>query len=112
MYVLDTTTHSVNEFYAQLQECTGFTWDSGNRTKSFEKHGVTCSEAEDVFFSHPLLLLEDTKHSGRERRFHAFGSTVTDRPLAVTFTIRSQKIRIISARDQNQKELKIYGFQR
>ncbi|MEX1119895.1 MAG: BrnT family toxin [Terrimicrobiaceae bacterium] len=102
----------MNEFYAQLQECTGFAWDSGNQTKSFDKHGVTCSEAEDVFFLRPLLLLEDFKHRGLEKRLHAFGFTAAGRPLAVTFTIRDEKIRIISARDQNQKELKTYGFQR
>ncbi|MBT75691.1 MAG: hypothetical protein CL545_08865, partial [Alcanivorax sp.] len=42
---------------------TGFNWDQGNSRKSADKHGVGQSEAEEVFFNEPLLLLEDAKHS-------------------------------------------------
>jgi uncharacterized DUF497 family protein len=52
------------------------------------------------------------KHSTNEERLHAFGKTHQGRPLALTFTVRKQQIRIISARDQNKKELKFHGFQR
>jgi uncharacterized DUF497 family protein len=102
----------MEQLFQQLRDCSGFIWDAGNRSKNVGKHGVSCSEAEEVFFRHPLFLLEDTQHSHRENRVHAFGTTGIGRPLAVTFTIRNQTIRIISARDQNRKELKSYGFQR
>jgi uncharacterized DUF497 family protein len=36
-----------------------------------EKHGVSVSEAEQVFFNQPLLLLDGVKHSQDEPRFHA-----------------------------------------
>lgn len=41
----------------------GFDRDAGNERKSADKHGVSMSEAEQVFFNQPLLLLEDTAHS-------------------------------------------------
>ena len=48
----------------------GFDWDGGNARKN-EKHGVNQSEAEEVFFNQPLLLLDDSRHGGQESRFHA-----------------------------------------
>jgi uncharacterized DUF497 family protein len=33
------------------------------------------SEAEQVFFNQPLLVIDDTKHGQAEYRFHALGKT-------------------------------------
>ena len=85
----------------------GFEWDEGNARKN-EKHGVTASEAEQVFFNQPLLMLEDAKHSQAESRFHALGMTHTARKLHITFTLRGTRIRVISARDMHRKERTIY----
>lgn len=87
----------------------GFDWDKGNERKN-EKHGVSMSEAEQVFFNAPLLLLEDAAHSQLEPRIHALGKTDADRALHITFTLRQsgQLIRVISARDMHRKERAIY----
>ena len=87
----------------------GFDWDTGNARKN-EKHGVSSAEAEQTFFNAPLLVIEDTKHSAREPRFHALGKTDKRRLLHVTFTLRSAglKIRVISARDMHRKERTFY----
>ena len=92
-----------------LDTITGFDWDADNARKN-EKHGVSSAEAEQVFFNAPLLLVEDTRHSAREPRFHALGKTDEGRLLHITFTLRSagQKIRVISARDMHRKERTIY----
>jgi hypothetical protein len=92
-----------------LDRIEGFEWDAGNRGKN-GKHGVTDGEAEQVFFAEPLLILEDDRHSGSERRFHALGRTVDGRRLHVTFTLRDQerRIRLISARDMHRKERGAY----
>ncbi len=89
---------------------TGFNWDEGNFRKSAEKHGVGQSEAEEVFFNEPLLLLEDAKHSQTEARFHALGKTDDGRLLHITFTLRQSGtlIRVISARDMHRKERAVY----
>jgi uncharacterized protein len=41
----------------------GFSWDHGNTPKIVNKHKVIPSEAEQIFFNEPLLLLGDLKHS-------------------------------------------------
>ncbi|MBU1071048.1 BrnT family toxin, partial [Patescibacteria group bacterium] len=43
-----------------------------------------------------------------EKRFRSLGRTNKNRKLFISYTIRNQKIRIISARDQNKKERRIY----
>jgi len=89
---------------------TGFVWDQGNSRKSHEKHDVSQSEAEEVFFNQPLLIVGDTRHSVLEQRFHALGRTNLERMLHITFTLREkgQLIRVISARPMHRKERKIY----
>lgn len=89
---------------------TGFDWDEGNARKNVEKHAVSQSEAEEVFFNEPLLLLQDAKHSQAEHRFHALGKTENARLLHVTLTLRQNNtlIRVISARDMHRKERTVY----
>ena len=91
-------------------QVSGFEWDEGNARKSFEKHDVTQTEAEQVFFNNPLLVLADDKHSVTEPRFHALGRTDVDRLPHITFTLRAADtlIRVISARDMHRKERKFY----
>ncbi len=88
---------------------TGFEWDAGNARKN-DKHGVSMAEAEQVYFSTPLLLLADELHSQREQRFHALGKTIQGRRLHLTFALRQKGalIRVISARDMHRKERAIY----
>jgi uncharacterized DUF497 family protein len=87
----------------------GFDWDEANARKN-EKHGVSKPEVEQVFLNTPLLLIDDLKHSHRERRFHALGRTDLDRRLHVTFTERGNGtlIRPISARSMSRKERAVY----
>lgn len=93
-----------------LEQIVGFDWDDGNNRKSAEKHDVSQAELESIFFQDPLLVVEDSRHSVGEPRFHALGRTAGGRALHVTFTLRGDRtlIRIISARDMNRKERRIY----
>lgn len=91
-----------------IELCTGFDWDDWNISKNWERHRVTPEEAEDVFFHDPLLLLDDRKHSGTERRYQAMGETNGGRRLVIAFTVRRNLIRVISARDLNRKESEQY----
>jgi uncharacterized DUF497 family protein len=89
---------------------TGFDWDEGNSRKSVEKHEVSQSEAEQIFFNQPLLVLEDEENSQRETRYHALGITNSTRLLHITFTLRAtgSLVRVISARDMHRKERLVY----
>lgn len=93
-----------------LSKIVGFDWDDGNSRKN-DKHNVSQSEAEQVFFNEPLLIVSDVKHSNEELRLHALGKTDAERLLHLTFTLRfdGSKIRVISARDMHKKERQIYG---
>ncbi len=42
---------------------TQFEWDKGNIGKSYQKHGITPNEAEEVFLDKNILISEDIKHS-------------------------------------------------
>src|SRR5436853_561441 len=91
-----------------LSETTEFEWDSGNYEKILRTHGVTHSEAEEVFFNEPQLLFDDIKHSQNEPRQYCFGQSDAERKLFIVFTLRKNKIRIISARDMSRKERHYY----
>lgn len=91
-----------------LEQFTGFDWNEGNRGKNWEKHGVTDSECEQVFFNQPLFVLADTEHSEEEHRYYVLGRTDRGRRLFVVFTPRGDKIRVISAREMTKRERAFY----
>jgi uncharacterized DUF497 family protein len=91
-----------------LSYFTGFDWDENYREKNWEKHQVLAGECEEVFFNLPLLLESDPDHSQKEPRYYVLGHTIAGRCLFIAFTIREDKIRVISARDMGKKERKIY----
>jgi uncharacterized protein len=95
-----------------LAAIVGFNWDAGNARKN-ERHGVTQSESEQVFFNAPLLMLADEAHSRAEVRIHVLGRTDAGHLLHITCTLRESAtlIRVISARDMHRKERAIYEQQ-
>ncbi|MGH8676782.1 MAG: BrnT family toxin [Burkholderiales bacterium] len=92
----------------RVAECEGFQWDVGNSGKIWERHRVTPTECEELFFSRPLVVGNDEKHSGVEERLYALGQTDAGRLLFVAFTIRGRLIRVLSARDMSRKERRVY----
>lgn len=92
-----------------FSSCTGFMWDEGNLLKSWEKHGVSGAECEQVFFNRPLVAAPDAKHSGEEPRFYALGRTDEGRFLFLVFTLQGSLIRVISGRDMSRRERKEYS---
>ncbi len=97
------------EIRKELENMQGFDWDEGNIDKNWEKHKVDFRECEEVFFNHPLLINFDKKHSSqKEKRYQALGKTDRGRKLFIAFTLRDNKIRIISARDQRKEEKQKY----
>lgn len=86
----------------------GFDWTGGNAEKNWAVHQVSPLEAEQVFFNSPLLAGEDDTHSQHEKRFFALGQTDEGRELFIAFTIRGNKLRVVSARDMSRKERKAY----
>ncbi len=94
---------------ALLADVEGFEWDEGNTAKNVLGHGTSQAEAEEMFFVAPIVLLEDAKHSLAERRYLIFGPTSAGRLLAAAFTLRDQRIRVISCRDMSRQERRRYA---
>ena len=84
-----------------------FDWDKGNINKNLA-HKITDEEAEDVFLDRRKQTFKDKLHSGAEERFILPGKTTVGRLLFIAFTIRGKKVRIISARDINKREVSLY----
>lgn len=92
-----------------IYDVQGFDWDDGNRDKNWLKHQVSNRECEEVFFNRPLVVADDRDHSQQEKRQYALGKTNAGRRLFISFTLRGDRIRVISARDMSRKERVIYG---
>lgn len=90
-----------------FSKLSGFDWDEFN-LEHIKKHKVTYKECEEIFFNRPIRVNKDEDHSKIEERFEVLGKTNNQRLLFVVYTIRNNKIRVISARDQNKRELAIY----
>lgn len=89
--------------------CTGFQWDSANADKIWDRHQVTRAECEQIFFNRPLVVRHDEAHSLVEQRFYALGRTDSGRGLFTVFTVRGDSVRIISARDMNRRERRVFA---
>lgn len=88
----------------KIDKSLDFEWDEGNSDKSLRKHGVTDLEAEEVFFDKRKQDYSDPVHSRHEERKVVVGKTKLGRLLFIAYTARNGKIRIISARDLNQRK--------
>lgn len=84
-----------------------FDWDEFNKEKNKIKHNVTQTECEEVFLNDPVYF-DDEKHSQREKRYLAYGEATNGKLLTIVFTVRNDKIRVISARNQSKKEREVY----
>lgn len=85
----------------------GFEWDEANWRKSELKHGVAAAEAEEALLNDPICQV-DARHSEDEQRYVALGMTNEGRRLFVSFTVRHNRARIISARPMSRKERAIH----
>ncbi len=97
-----------NEDGRILKEISGFEWDAGNKEKGLVKHEVNNEECEEAFFDQNKQIQKDALHSMEEERYVLVGQTKQKRLLYIVFMIRKDKIRVISARDINKKERKLY----
>ncbi|MDD5147667.1 MAG: BrnT family toxin [Candidatus Daviesbacteria bacterium] len=84
-----------------------FEWNEGNREKP-KKHGLTPEETEEAFFDNNKVVFGDWKHSEAEQRITLLGKTKKGLLLNITYTVRKNKIRVITARPINRKEVPLY----
>ncbi|MDP8259060.1 MAG: BrnT family toxin [Candidatus Aadella gelida] len=81
-----------------------FEWNKDKNKNNIKKHGLDFSDAFS-FFENPYLSYEDKRNDYKEKRVLAIG-TIEKRVVAVVFTKRERKTRIISMRKANEREKK------
>ena len=96
----------LDEFLGGLE---GFEWDAGNSDKNWRSHQVRQAEAEQVLLNRPVVFATDLEHSRAEARFFTLGRTDSGRHLAIVFTTRGTRVRVISARPMSRAERRAYG---
>lgn len=85
-----------------------FEWDAKKAEANCARHGVDFEGALTVFRDPLARIFEDKKHSKDEHREIIVGHSVKQRLMVACFTIRSTRVRIISARRATRLERKDY----
>lgn len=86
-----------------------FEWDKGNSDKNFKKHKLSNREIEQIFInSKEKFIFDDKKHSAIEKRYGIFGKMDNGKFLSIVFTVRKDKIRVITARTMSKRERRSY----
>ena len=91
-----------------------FEWDENKREENLRRdeggtpRGIDFVDAIPLFADARSLAVEDTRKAYGERRFNLYGYAADGNLYMVTFTRRSHRIRIISARRANQREKRRY----
>ena len=85
-----------------------FEWYPPKAQSNLEKHRVSFQEASTIFGDKEILELPDREHSEEEFRFIGVGRSDRGRLLFVNFTVRSDRVRIISARQAQSWERREY----
>ncbi len=82
--------------------------DPVKAARNLKKHKVSFEDAASVFGDPMSYTFADPDHSVGEERWLMFGLSQAKRVLAVIYTHRRGKYRIISARLATRRERKIY----
>ena len=85
-----------------------FEWNAEKAEANLKKHEVSFDEAKTVFNDPLFVIFADPDHSVEERRFIIMGESNQNRLLVVSYTERSSKTRLISARKATRSERKKY----
>ncbi len=85
--------------------------DPTKATTNLKSHGVSFSEGETVLYDNDAITITDYESDPNEERFVSIGMSAAARVLVVVYTYRSEKVRIISAREAEPSERKEYSNQ-
>ena len=85
-----------------------FEADPVKAAQNFKKHKVSFEEAASIFGDSMEITYPDPDHSVGEMRWLSFGMSGRGRVLAVIYTERRGKVRLVSARVATKHERKIY----
>ena len=84
-----------------------FEWDPKKNEKNISKHGLSFEQAKTIF-NRESYYYQDKRFDYKEERYIVIGPTEAGAIILVVFTVRRDKIRLISARKTNKKEQNLY----
>ncbi len=85
-----------------------FEWDPNKAKSNLQKHHVRFPEASTIFQDPLSITVYDPYHSREEERYITIGASAAGRILMVAHTDRSERVRLISARELTRAERKAY----
>jgi uncharacterized DUF497 family protein len=85
-----------------------YEWDPEKDLINQALHGVSFAEASTVFLDPLAATVPDERFSLEESRYKTTGYTMANRLIIVAHTDRSDRIRIISAREVTARERRQY----
>jgi uncharacterized DUF497 family protein len=85
----------------------GITFDPAKDTRNTAKHRISLARAEEMDMS-TALIHEDDRFDYGETRYVAFGD-IDEALYCLVFTFRGSRVRAISLRKANKKEIGRYG---
>lgn len=88
-----------------------FEWDEKNSDDNRERRGFAFDDVMTVFLDPDRVTFLDARRDYGEDRWTTLGE-IEGRLFALTFTMRGEVIRIISARKANKRERKRYDDNR
>jgi uncharacterized DUF497 family protein len=87
---------------AMIETFSEFEWDNNKRLSNVKKHGIDFVDAISVFNDPNQITYRSSHHSSEER--HVSVGSMREKLIAVVFTLRGDKLRIISARSARHSE--------
>jgi uncharacterized protein len=91
-----------------MHTLSGYEWDPRKAAGNLQKHGIHFSDAVTVFGDEVALRIPDQDSDASEERFIILGLSSPGQFLAVVYTWRGDRIRIISARKATAGERRAY----
>ncbi len=85
-----------------------FEWDDAKAEKNLAKHGVPFAYATRIFWDPQRVDFDVTRTADGEVRQKVIG-VIEGRLYSVVYTVREERLRLISARRCNAKEERRYG---
>ena len=85
-----------------------FEWDEQKAKANWKKHGVSFEEARTIFDDPLYVDFYDPDHSLDEHRYIIIGESGRGRVLIVSYTGRTDRIRLINARKVTDTERQTY----
>ena len=83
-----------------------FEWDQRKASTNLRKHAVDFADAATVLYDDRAITLSDDEVD--EQRYITIGTDGLGRVLVVIYTLRGERVRIISARLSNRRERATY----